>query len=164
MKKGIAIVFFVLVALAVYGFFAFSTSETSLNMDEYKERWDVTISQPDEFERIWASKSSAFGDGEWVTRLTYDQPIPFDKLSGWVEVTETTIDDTKVAVSQFLSRTKEMYQVMGETDFAEVMNVYPITVEIGDYYVHRTENNDFDTFTAVYNKEEQQIYILVWHQ
>ncbi|MEG0386420.1 MAG: hypothetical protein RR642_16895, partial [Solibacillus sp.] len=79
-------------------------------------------------------------------------------------VTEENIEQVNIYFATFISNTKNAYSSTDKAAVIKVFNQNPIKVEVGDFYYHKSENEGYDTFTALYNRSENNIYTFVWHQ
>ena len=119
---------------------------------------------PDEIIDIWSSKNPSFGDGEWITVFEYDSSLLPEQLNDFTKVTEENISQANGYVNYFINRVQSMYAIQRDHTFKTTIKPYSISLELGDYYFHQSENGDFDTFTVIYQQQKNRIFIFEWHQ
>ncbi|WP_339212742.1 hypothetical protein [Solibacillus sp. FSL W8-0372] len=164
MKKIIISLFIGLVILFIY-IASYRVSVTPEEMVvQYKERWDVELPVPNEIIDVWSTKYPARGDGEWVNELRYDLVVNPEQLRDFEEVTDENLIAANRLVNNFINRVQNMYKIQQDEAFKNVIAAYTTNLKPGDYYFHRSENGDFDTFTAIYQKEENRMLLFQWHQ
>lgn len=163
MRKIIYVFLIILLVIVYKNCMNFEVTTLDL-VDGYETRWGVKISEPDRFENIWSAKYPSHGDGEWITRLIYKESIPQNNMNQFSIVTEENIEQVNKYIATFISNTKNAYSSTDKAAVIKVFNQNPIKVEVGDFYYHKSENEGYDTFTALYNRSENNIYTFVWHQ
>ena len=164
MKKIVTFIFIGLVMIFIYTVF-YRVSVTPEEMvAQYKERWSVELPVPNEIIDVWSTKYPARGDGEWVTELQYDRDVNPEQLQDFVKVTEENLTAANRLVSGFINRVESMYKIQQDDAFKKIIAAYSTDVKPSDYYFHRSENGDFDTFTAIYQEEKNRILLFKWHQ
>ena len=159
-------IYYVLALLSVFMYFSFHA--VSVTPEEtiahYKERWGVEMPIPDEINDIWSTKYPAHGDGEWVTEFKYEITLLPEQLNDFTKVTEENISLANGFVNKFLNRVKNIYSIQRDDTFNQTIEPYSIDLKLGDYYFHHSENGDFDTFTGIYQQQENRILVFEWHQ
>lgn len=113
---------------------------------------------------IWSTKNPSHGDGEWIKILLYKNAIPIKELGQFTQITSDNIEQVQSYITTFISNTINAYNSDEKANFLQVIKNNPIKIEVGDYYYHKSENDGFDTFTAIYNRTEKMIYTFEWHQ
>lgn len=134
--------------------------------ESYNNEFNLKLTEPSAFERIWSSKNNAFGDGEWYSILHYEKELLKPADAGLSLITVDTLGQVNQKVAQFISNTVGEYNDndASRKDFLMAVSNSPIKYSLNDYYFHRSENKDFDTFTAIYNVGQKKLYVLEWHQ
>lgn len=164
MKKIVIFLFIGLVIMIIYiAFYRVSVTPEEMVV-QYKERWSVELPVPHEIIDVWSTKYPARGDGEWVTELRYDHAVNPAQLQDFVKVTDGNLIVADRLVNNFINRVQNMYKIQQDDAFKKTIATYSTDVKPGDYYFHRSENGDFDTFTAIYQEEENRILLFKWHQ
>lgn len=164
MKKIVIFIFIGLVMIFIYtAFYRVSVTPEEM-MTQYKERWGMELPVPNEIIDAWSTKYPARGDGEWVTELRYDRDVNPEQLHDFVIVTEENLSAANRLVSGFINRVESMYKIQQDEAFKNAIAAYSTKLKPDDYYFHRSENGDYDTFTAIYQAEENRILLFEWHQ
>lgn len=132
-------------------------------VESYEEEWGIRLAEPKEFEQIWQSKHPSHGEGEWYSTLIYEDSISTEE-SGMAMVNDDNIEQVQQYVADFVSQSQNAYSGNEKKEVTAIFKGNPIHVEIGDFYFHRSENNDYDTFTVLYDNEEKKIHTLLWRQ
>lgn len=162
--KKVIFVFSVLFILVFVYIIKGPAGQTPLELVEgYEEEWGIKLAEPKKFEQIWQSKHPSHGDGEWYNTLIYEDFISTEE-SGMSVVNGENIEQVREYVADFVSRTQNAYSGDEKKEVDAIFKNNPIHIEIGDFYFHQSINNDFDTFAALYDKEEKKVHTLVWHQ
>lgn len=163
MKKFVIYLFVGLFIVVLY----FSFNTVSVTPEEtiayYKKRWGIEMPVPDEIIDVWSTKYPSHGDGEWVTKFRYDNQLLPEQLKDFTKVTEGNVNQANGYVNFFINRVKSMYAIQHDDAFKSI-EPYSVNLKIGDYYFHQSENGDFDTFTVIYQHQENRILIFEWHQ
>lgn len=164
MKKIIFVLLTLVLVVFVFLTFYSSTTTPEEMVAHTHERWGVELPVPDEMIDVWSTKYPARGDGEWVTEWRYEQQLQPEQLHDFIEITNDNIVEANRPVSHFLDRVTAMYRLQQDDAFEIVLKSYATKLEPGDYYFHHSENGDYDTFTAIYQRQENRILLFEWHQ
>ena len=164
MKKSIILLLIGLIIVIVYISFQTISVTPEEKTIHYKERWGIELPLPDEIIDVWSTKYPARGDGEWVTEFNYDANVSPEQLNDFTKITEENLSKANGYVNFFLNRVISMYSIQRDEAFKKTIEPYAISLKPGDYYFHKSENGNFDTFTAIYQQQENRILIFEWHQ
>lgn len=135
-------------------------------VEGYEESWGIALPKPQRFERIWATKTPARGDGEWVSVLHYDAALPEPTSAEFKLITTETEAIISGMVTRFMTNTINTH--LGDTETqAEIraaFHKHPVEIALGDYYFNQSKNGHGDYIIGVYSRENNNIYLLEWHQ
>ncbi|MFF5994906.1 hypothetical protein AAGS61_09130 [Lysinibacillus sp. KU-BSD001] len=162
MKKWLIMIGCIVLTSGFYIWFTTSTNNPFNIVYFYKEKWGIHLPQPDELQEIVASPSSFNGDGEWFYILQYKETKLNVEDTGMVALTAENVEEASKKIAHFVTTTTSMVSTSEEVKNA--FKAHPIEVKIGDYYFYKEKNDGYDYFIALLKKDEQQIYLLEWHQ
>lgn len=135
-------------------------------VESYEERWGIVLPEPQRFERIWATKHPARGDGEWASVLYYEEALPKPTSADFNFITAENEAVILDMVNRFINNTINTHLDDEETqaEIQEAFQKHPVQFGLGDYYFHQAENGGNDYFIGIYSRANNKIYLLEWHQ
>lgn len=135
-------------------------------VESYEDRWGVPLPEPQRFEKVWATKIPARGDGEWYSVMHYEQELPEPNDANFIEITAQNETVISGKVNRFIANTIDTHLSDQETQTAirEAFDEHPVEFSVGDYYFHQAENGGYDYIIGVYSQAYKKVYLMEWHQ